>query len=109
MRQVGVLAAAGLVALDLRDRLGEDHAHADVFRAALQSVSGVDVLPGGTNIVVARVAPRDAPTVVGELGARGVLANAMDADTLRLVTHRDVSEDDCRRAAQVVLEVLGRA
>jgi threonine aldolase len=106
MRQVGVLAAAGLVGLELRDRLGEDHANADVLRAALTSVPGVRVAQGTTNIALADVGPREAPALVAALAQRGVLASAMDATTLRLVTHRDVSAEDCRRAAEVVVEVL---
>jgi threonine aldolase len=106
MRQVGVLAAAGLVGLELADRLGEDHANADVLRQALASVPGVRVARGTTNIALADIAPRDAPAVVAELARRGVLASAMDGSTLRLVTHHDVGAEDCRRAAELVAAVL---
>jgi threonine aldolase len=60
-----------------------------------------------TNIVAAHLSARDATEVAAALAARGVLASAMDAATLRLVTHRDVSEEDCRRAVQAVASVLG--
>ena len=51
---------------------------------------------------------RGAPEVVESLKTRGVLATAMDARTLRLVTHRDVSRADCERAAAALVETLRR-
>jgi threonine aldolase len=108
MRQAGVLAAAGLVALDsLIPRLAEDHANARLLGEALARGRGVDVAPVETNIVVATLEGRAAPDVVAALRQAGVLANAMDARTLRLVTHRDVSREDCARAAAVVERTLG--
>jgi threonine aldolase len=108
MRQAGVLAAAGLVALDsLVPRLEEDHAHARLLRDALARGRGVNVAPVETNIVVATLEGRAAPEVVASLREAGVLGSAMDARTLRLVTHRDVSREDCARAATVVERVLG--
>ena len=68
---------------------------------------GVSVTLPQTNIVVALLETRTAPDVVSALGEQGVLAIAMDARTLRLVTHRDVSEKDCARAAEVIGAVLG--
>jgi threonine aldolase len=106
MRQAGVLAAAGLVALDtMVERLADDHANARLLGEALAGCGGVEVAPVETNIVVARLAGRTAPEAVAALRERGVLAIAMDAATLRLVTHHDVSAADCRRAA----EAIGRA
>jgi len=107
MRQVGVLAAAGLVAIDtMIPRLAEDHAHARLLGEALATVSGVRVAPVRTNIVVALLPRPDAPAVVGALRGRDVLATAMDARTLRLTTHHDVSRADCERAASAVVETL---
>ena len=60
-----------------------------------------------TNIVVADLETRSAPDAVATLGERGVLGIAMDSRTLRLVTHRDVSEEDCTRAIEVIGAVLG--
>ena len=108
MRQAGILAAAALVALDtLVPRLAEDHAKARLLGEALGRGKGATVAPVETNIVVATLAGRPAPDVVAALRAEGVLANAMDARTLRLVTHRDVGHDDCARAASVIERVLG--
>jgi threonine aldolase len=108
MRQVGVLAAAGLVALEtMIPRLADDHTHARLLAAALASCPGVRVAPGGTNIVVADLETRTAPDAAAELGRHGVLATAMDTRTLRLVTHHDVSTADCERAASILHAVLG--
>ena len=108
MRQAGVLAAAGLVALDtLVPRLADDHANARLLADALGHGKGVRVAPVETNIVVATLEGRPAPEVVAALRQEGVLASAMDARTLRLVTHRDVSREDCERAAAAIERALG--
>jgi threonine aldolase len=108
MRQAGILAAAGLVALDsLIPRLADDHARAKLLAEALSRAKGVRVAPVETNIVVATLEGRAAPDVVVALRERGVLASAMDARTLRLVTHRDVSREDCERGAGALEKVLG--
>jgi len=108
MRQVGILAAAGLVGVDtMIDRLAQDHARARALAAALAGCPGVRVLPARTNIVVAELADRPAPEVSAALAARGVLASVMDARTLRLVTHHDVDEAACARAAEILADVLG--
>jgi threonine aldolase len=108
MRQVGILAAAGLLALDrMIPRLADDHAHARLLGEALAACPGVQVGPVRTNIVAAVLAGRSAPEAVATLASRGVLASAMDMRTLRLVTHRDVTREDCLRAADAFREVLG--
>jgi threonine aldolase len=58
-------------------------------------------------MVVAEIEGRTALDVVASLRERGVLASAMDARTLRVVTHHDVSADDCARAAAAIEQVLG--
>jgi threonine aldolase len=106
MRQVGVLAAAGRIALGLVERLAEDHEKASLLRQSLVSCAGVDVAPSSTNIVVVRLRQRSAHEVARVAAERGVLAGALDHATLRLVTHRDVSLADCRRAAEVLCDLL---
>jgi threonine aldolase len=107
MRQVGILAAAGLVGVEtMIDRLADDHGHARTLAVALGACAGVRVLPVRTNIVVAEL-ERPAPEVSGALAARGVLASVMDARTLRLVTHHDVDGAACARAAEILADVLG--
>ena len=109
MRQVGILAAAGLVALEtMTRRLGEDHANARVLADGMAGSPAVALAPVKTNIVVATLTdpPGAAADVVQELARREVLASAMDARTLRFVTHHDVSRADCERAAGVIAEIL---
>lgn len=101
MRQVGVLAAAGLVALEESPPLlARDHEHARILAAA----AGLDPELVPTNIVM--VADVDAPAVVAALRRRSVLAGAMDPRTLRLVTHRDVSREDAEAAAAALAGAL---
>ncbi|MDF9717423.1 threonine aldolase family protein [Nocardioides sp. ChNu-153] len=97
MRQVGVLAAAGLHALDHHvERLADDHAHARLLAEAW----GVDPAGVATNIVVRDVP--DAPAHVAAARAAGVLVSAVGARTVRLVTHLDVTRADAERAARVL-------
>jgi len=109
MRQAGVLAAAGLYALDHHvDRLPEDHANARAIGERLAAVDGVrvDLDALETNIVVFRLAEGapDAATVVARAKERGVLVMAFAARTVRAVTHLDVSAEDCATAADVLAE-----
>ncbi|HEX6738326.1 MAG TPA: GntG family PLP-dependent aldolase [Vicinamibacteria bacterium] len=108
MRQVGILAAAGLVAIEtMVDRLAEDHAHAQLLGEALAACTGVEVRPVPTNIVLGVLERGSAPDAAAALQRHGVLASVMDTRTLRLVTHRDVSRADCERAAGALRAVLG--
>ena len=97
MRQVGILAAAGLHALDHHvERLAEDHEHARLLAEAC----GVDPQTVPTNIVVV---PRDdAPGFVAAAREEGVLISAVGAKAVRLVTHLDVSPAEAERAAAVL-------
>jgi threonine aldolase len=107
MRQAGVIAAAGLVALEsMIDRLAEDHENARLVAGAMAGRPGVRVAPVETNIVVATLEGRAAPDVVAALRARGVLGTAMDARTIRFVTHRDVAREACARAADEIARAL---
>jgi threonine aldolase len=106
-RQAGVLAAAGIVALEtMIPRLAEDHENARLLADALRRVPGARVAPVETNIVIAVLEGRSAPEAVAALERRGVRATAMDGRTLRLTTHHDVSRSDCERAAALLLEAL---
>jgi len=107
MRQAGVLAAAGLVGLrQMIPRLAADHESARRLERALQNRTGIRVGRVETNIVVARFEEPRVPALIDALKDRGVLAGAMDASTLRLVTHHDVSPEECERAAQALGETL---
>jgi threonine aldolase len=97
MRQVGILAAAGLHALDHHvERLAEDHANARVLADAV----GVDPGSVETNIVVARIP--DAPAYAARAKDAGVLISAIGPEAIRLVTHLDVSADEAAAAAKVL-------
>jgi threonine aldolase len=110
MRQAGVLAAAGLHALEHHvERLAEDHARARVLALALNDTSrvSVDLDAVETNIVLARVL-RDEPAqgVVDELTAAGVLCGAYDRRTVRFVTHLDIDDAALEAARDVITRVL---
>jgi threonine aldolase len=108
MRQAGIIAAAGLLAIEtMVERLAEDHANARLLGEALAACSRLRVTPVRTNIVVASLVGPSAEAVVAALAEHGVLASAMDAATLRLVTHRDVSRSECEHAAAELTAVLG--
>jgi threonine aldolase len=103
MRQVGILAAAGLHALDHHlERLAEDHAHARLLAEAC----GVDPAEVNTNIVVVPMA--DPARVVAAAREQGVLVSAVGATSLRAVTHLDVSRADAERAATVLAALVPR-
>ncbi|MEJ5866265.1 GntG family PLP-dependent aldolase [Pseudokineococcus sp. 5B2Z-1] len=107
MRQTGVLAAAGLHALDHHvDRLAEDHRRARELAAACADARPGCVDPAAvrSNIVVLDVP--GAPDVAAAAAARGVRTSALGPRVLRLVTHLDVDDDGARRAADVLHELL---
>jgi threonine aldolase len=111
MRQSGILAAAGLYALDHNvQRLADDHANAAVIAGRLGALEQVDLDPSTveTNIVVIRLREggRDAAAVVQRAAAGGVAVMAFAERTVRAVTHLDVSGDDCTRAADVLAEAI---
>jgi threonine aldolase len=101
MRQVGVLAAAGLHALDHNlDRLAEDHEHARL----LADACGVDPASVDTNIVVVPMA--DPGRVVAAAREEGVLVSAVGATSLRMVTHLDVTREQAEHAAVVLAKLV---
>ena len=110
MRQAGVLAAAGLIALEkMPARLHEDHANAKFLAEALSHMHGVIIDPETveTNIVIFRLAEGIAAhDVVTRLKARGVLAGSVGPDAIRLVTHNDVSRPQCITAVEVLTEEI---
>jgi threonine aldolase len=110
MRQAGVLAAAGLIALEeMPARLGEDHANARLLAEAVanQAVAEIDLATVQTNIVIFQLRRGgDAGAFCEALKQRGVLASEVAARSVRFVTHLDVGREDCERAAGVVSELL---
>ncbi len=109
MRQAGVIAAAGIVALrTMVDRLAEDHANARRLAEGLAEVKGLEVDPRQVDTNMVMVGVRDsAAEFCRQLAERGVMAGAMDARRVRLVTHKDVSGDDVDYALRVIAAVAG--
>ncbi|MHB1699631.1 MAG: threonine aldolase family protein [Acidobacteriaceae bacterium] len=110
MRQAGVLAAAGLIALEEGPALmAADHANARMLAEAVAQHSQVeiDLSAVQTNIVIFALRDRgDASALVGRLKARGVLASTVGPHAVRLVTHRDVDRAACEQAAAALDEEL---
>jgi threonine aldolase len=108
MRQVGVLAAAGHYALDHHlERLAEDHARATRLAARLGGVTDGVVAPESNMVVVDL--PRDGMPVdelAAKARAEGVLISGLGPHRLRLVTHLDVDDAACDRAADVLCALL---
>jgi len=108
MRQAGILAAAGIVALEtMVDRLREDHENARVLAEGLAALPGIqiDLSLVQTNIVIFSVKRKDldAPGLILKLGEEGIKAFAVSSDGIRMVTHKDVDRAGILRT----LEVLG--
>jgi threonine aldolase len=109
MRQVGVLAAAGLVALEtIPPRLAEDHANARLLADGLNGMRGVRATPPQTNIVVFDVAGTGhaAADLSAALKRRGVLINPISPAAMRAVTHYDVSRAQCQSALDTLKQIL---
>lgn len=110
MRQAGVLAAAGLIALhEMPARLHEDHANARLLAEALAAHSNVaiDLDSVQTNIVVFTLRNGgDASAFSAALKQKGVLVSAIGPHALRLVTHLDAGRGACERAAAILSEQL---
>ncbi len=113
MRQSGILAAAGLYALDHNlARLPDDHANARLMAERLAGLPGVslDLATVQTNIVIFHLAQGmpDAAAIVAGAQAAGVLVSAFGPRTVRAVTHLDVSCEQCQRAADQLAAVIER-
>jgi threonine aldolase len=113
MRQAGVLAAAGLIALEkMPARLHEDHANARLLAESLSHLEGVsiDLDAVETNIVIFRMTGAlSAADLVGRLKTRGILASTVGPDAIRLVTHNDVNRAQCVKAAEALTDEIEAA
>lgn len=110
MRQAGILAAAGLVALEqMVDRLADDHANARQLARGLAELGfGINPEDVETNIVIVQLDtssnPTPSPGLQAQLREIGVLATTPDRTKIRLVTHADVSSEDCAEALRRMAE-----
>jgi threonine aldolase len=112
MRQVGILAAAGIYALDHHiERLKEDHGNAKRLALGLSEIQGVSIEPEHveTNIVIFDIAERGmtAAQVRDEMKKKGVLIHPFGKTLIRLVTHLDVSKENIEGALKAFRKVLG--
>jgi threonine aldolase len=109
MRQAGVLAAAGLIALEeMPARLPEDHVNALWMAERIAEIPGcaIDLETVQTNIVIFRSTRKAATEIVAGLKARRVLSGTAGPDEVRFVTHRDVDRRGCEQALKRLREVL---
>ncbi len=111
MRQAGIIAAGALYALhNNRARIGEDHVKARAFAERVANGTKnvtIDLDAVQTNIVL--IVPtkiKDLPKAIGQLKEQGVLLSMGKRDSLRAITHLDVSMDDCVNAANIVVNVF---
>jgi threonine aldolase len=110
MRQAGVLAAAGLIALEkMPARLQEDHDNARLLAEGLSEIKGIkiDAKKVKTNILVFSIADTgmDTAEFSRKLGAQNVLAAGIDQEQMRFVTHNDVSREDCGKVLETVRRI----
>ncbi len=109
MRQAGIIAAAGLVALDtMVDRLAEDHANAKRLATGLAGLPGIRLDPATveTNIVYAELEDGRGPEMAAALKERGVLVNGR-FNWVRFVTRRGITAEDVDEALDIVSTVMG--
>nr|WP_044248950.1 low-specificity L-threonine aldolase [Chondromyces apiculatus] len=110
MRQIGVLAAAALYALDHHvERLFEDHAAAKVIAAALRDVAGAWVPAPETNLVMVDTPGIPAARFVEAAERRGVRVSAFGPHRTRICTHLDLPREEVLRVAEVLVEALREA
>ena len=112
MRQAGILAAAGIIALEtMISRLGEDHIRAKKLASGLRKIPGLILNPEipSTNMVFISLAPEvalAAEDVIEKLKAFGVLIGATDKRSFRLVTHFWISDDDVKKTIEAFEDLL---
>jgi len=109
MRQAGIVASAGIYALDHHvERLAEDHDNARLLADGLAGVEGLTIDPGTveTNIVIFEV--EDAPALEAALLERGIDIGAVDRRLMRAVTHLDVDRSGIERALAAIPEAVAR-
>ena len=110
MRQAGILAAAGLIALrEMTERVAEDHARAKRLAEGLAQIPGLQVTPPVTNIVyfqLATGAPKTPDAVVSALAERGILLIGRLEGRFRAVTHYWISDEDAEKVIAAMQEAM---
>jgi len=110
MRQSGIIAAGALYGVEHHiERLADDHDNARALARAIDGAGGATVVPPDTNIVMIDLANGQSPaTVAAAAREEDVYVSEWSSTRIRLVTHLDVSADDCRRAGAVIRHTLER-
>ena len=109
MRQAGILAAAGLIALEKMPlRLAEDHANARVIAERLSRFPEfeIDLANVQTNILIVRLKTLKASDLAARVKGKGVLLSAVGPSAIRLVTHHNVNSFACLKAAEIILDAV---
>jgi threonine aldolase len=105
MRQIGHLAAAGLVAVEtMVSRLAEDHEKAKRLAAIAARIPGARVIEPETNILFVHFESEVAEALGERLLERGIRVSVMGRSALRFVSHKDVTQEDCEAAGQALIE-----
>lgn len=110
MRQVGILGAAGIVALEkMVDRLEEDHLRAKKLAEFTSDIKGifVDIKEVETNFVMIKTETMDASLFLEKVAEKNVWALPVSRDTSRFVIHKDIDDRDIEIAAKAIREVMG--
>ncbi len=112
MRQAGIIAAAGIVALDnMIERLEEDHIRAEQLAEGLAKISDIELTKGSpnTNMIFFKLDPAcgmDTSRLIAEMKAHGVLINGTNEGEIRLVTHNDIDDLAVERCVEALRQVL---
>lgn len=100
MRQAGIIAAAGIYALENHvERLNEDHLHAHELADAINQMEAftVDMKSVDTNMVYIKTVDNDAQNVVEKLSEDGIDVLSIDESNIRVVTHLHITSEDVER------------
>ena len=112
MRQAGIFAAAGIVALEtMIDRLAEDHANARLLADGLAALKGIEFNPDDvdTNIIIVKPTAMSIQRLGCELEKRGILTVVIEPDRVRFTTNKDVNRSDIERTIAAVKDILSKA
>jgi threonine aldolase len=114
MRQAGILAAAGLIALEQGPaKLAQDHANAKFLAEGLAQIPGlkIDAMKVQTNILICDISGTGMTSgeLSQKLAAHNVLANGVGPQLIRFVTHLDVSREQCAEALEIVRSICAKA
>lgn len=109
MRQVGIIAAAGIVAIEkMIDRLGDDHRRARQLMEKIADLEAIEINPEDvqTNMIMLKLNTMDSDTFLKKLAERNVWALPLNEEVVRIVTHKDIDDNDVERAGKAIREIF---